>query len=537
MDGTEPGTPIEEQINTLVTGAAGLLRQLPLLADLLPPETLAWKLHLLEEGCKNVAPKFSKVSQRVLIIVGEADALIPSLEEGQRLKRLLPRSHLRVEKGRAHALLQEGGVDLVKILYEEGVLITRRRLSAPMKERNPRSGGFGTPSPIELPTFKELERVAGPTTALGRQIASPVFFSTSIDGTVAPGLGYVPTPEDWAGKFGEDNVRRPVLFVGNHQSLALDLGVLVEELLRNKGILLRGLAHPVIFSEALAGAREMSKEKAETNSESKEGQNAFRNALSSWMRSNGNISPFDIIPTFGRLLRNGGDMLDARDEELQNPVNNRRAFADFMTEFGAVPVSARNMIQLLKNGESVLLFPGGVREAYRRKNEEYKLFWPKRAEFVRLAAKYNAIIVPFAATGVDDSLEIILDNRELQETPIIGNAILQRSTTLPQARRGVSLSEDSDMQESFIAPLAVPKFPPNRMYFVFGKPIYLDSTIVDDRDRCQRIYEDVKAEVEAGLRFSLEGRKKDPYADFTRRIIWEMLNQGKTAPTFDVDSN
>lgn len=39
---------------------------------------------------------------------------------------------------------------------------------------------------------------------------------------------------------------RPVLFVGNHQTLAPDTPVLVEELLRKKGILLRGLAHPAV---------------------------------------------------------------------------------------------------------------------------------------------------------------------------------------------------------------------------------------------------------------------------------------------------
>lgn len=39
---------------------------------------------------------------------------------------------------------------------------------------------------------------------------------------------------------------RPVLFVGNHQTLAPDTGLLVEELLREKGMLLRGLAHPSV---------------------------------------------------------------------------------------------------------------------------------------------------------------------------------------------------------------------------------------------------------------------------------------------------
>lgn len=32
------------------------------------------------------------------------------------------------------------------------------------------------------------------------------------------------------------------------------------------------------------------------------------------------------------------------------------------TTFGAVPVSGKNMFQLLKRGEHVLLYPGGIRE-------------------------------------------------------------------------------------------------------------------------------------------------------------------------------
>lgn len=41
-----------------------------------------------------------------------------------------------------------------------------------------------------------------------------------------------------------------------------------------------------------------------------------------------------------------------------------------------------------------------------------------------------------------------------------------------QARRGVSAADE--MQEKFVAPLALPKLPPQRMYYVFQKPIVTD---------------------------------------------------------------
>jgi hypothetical protein len=38
--------------------------------------------------------------------------------------------------------------------------------------------------------------------------------------------------------------------------------------------------------------------------------------------------------------------------------------------------------------------------------EEYKLFWPERSEFVRVASKFGAKIVPFGVVGEDDICEV-----------------------------------------------------------------------------------------------------------------------------------
>jgi putative hemolysin len=45
------------------------------------------------------------------------------------------------------------------------------------------------------------------------------------------------------------------------------------------------------------------------------------------------------------------------------------------TSFGSVPVGATSMYRLLQNGEMVLLFPGGAREALKKRGENYELFW------------------------------------------------------------------------------------------------------------------------------------------------------------------
>lgn len=47
----------------------------------------------------------------------------------------------------------------------------------------------------------------------------------------------------------------------------------------------------------------------------------------------------------------------------------------------------------------VLVLPFG-------QGEKYKLFWPDQPEFVRMAAKFGATIVPFGAVGEDDIVEV-----------------------------------------------------------------------------------------------------------------------------------
>lgn len=40
--------------------------------------------------------------------------------------------------------------------------------------------------------------------------------------------------------------------------------------------------------------------------------------------------------------------------------------------------------------------------------EAYKLFWPDQPEFVRMAARFGATIVPFGVVGEDDLVEVSL---------------------------------------------------------------------------------------------------------------------------------
>lgn len=77
-------------------------------------------------------------------------------------------------------------------------------------------------------------------------------------------------------------------------------------------------------------------------------------------------------------------------------------------------------------------------QAYKGRGEEYKLFWPKHPEFVRMAARFGATIVPFAGVGLDDGFEMLLSPQEIRSIPVLGKWLEDSAKkSIPPARRSV----------------------------------------------------------------------------------------------------
>lgn len=75
-------------------------------------------------------------------------------------------------------------------------------------------------------------------------------------------------------------------------------------------------------------------------------------------------------------------------------------------------------------------------QAFRGRGKKYQLFWPEKAEFIRMAAKFGATVVPFAGVGSEDALTILLDQNDIRQIPVIGQRALQNAErNVPQARR------------------------------------------------------------------------------------------------------
>lgn len=289
-----------------------------------------------------------------------------------------------------------------------------------------------------------VERLAG--------VVSPVFCSFDSSPSCPSqrqfGLKGVPTPADLGG--------RPVLLVGNHQIMGLDLGPLVREFILDRGVVARGLAN----SDAMR---------------SMEGRNG------------------------------GADTL--------------------FTTFGAVTVTPRNIFKLLQKGEMVLLFPGGMREALHGPGEEYQVMWPEQTEFVRVAARFNAVVVPFGGIGADDSLQVVGDSREFRKN--VRN-FLPFLPEQEEKKRDTNVLEVAPPRPSppLLAPalgLADQTSPGlgDRYYYSFGEPLDLKDVNPKDSEACAQAYETLRTAVQRELSWLLQARQQDPYRGLLRRQLYE----------------
>lgn len=236
--------------------------------------------------------------------------------------------------------------------------------------------------------------------------------------------------------FGLENIptEGPVLLVGNHNLMGgIDAPLLLPEVLRRRGRLIRGLAENVLIS----------------------------------------------VPGIRHLLH----------------------------RFGSVRGTRRNCQALLERGEAVIVFPGGGREAVRRKNEKYLLKWEGRTGFARMAIEAGAPIVPVAMIGVDDAYDIVVDGDHPVLRPLrwaVEALGLSRELTPPLLRG--------------IGPTLIPR--PERFYFSAGTPI--DPAPWRDADDIEsaaaELRDVVRKELEEELNFLFTERARDSGRTLVGRV-------------------
>ncbi|PPD73953.1 hypothetical protein GOBAR_DD29125 [Gossypium barbadense] len=116
MDNVVKRGPLPQIIGELSQDLATMSSYLPVLADIVPRQTLLWKLNLLKSGSACGNSCLHAVKAQLLILCSGRDQLLPSQEESQRLQKALPDCEIRMFEESGHFLFLEDNVDLVTII-------------------------------------------------------------------------------------------------------------------------------------------------------------------------------------------------------------------------------------------------------------------------------------------------------------------------------------------------------------------------------------------------------------------------------------
>jgi 1-acyl-sn-glycerol-3-phosphate acyltransferase len=232
------------------------------------------------------------------------------------------------------------------------------------------------------------------------------------------------------------------------------------------------------------------------------------------------VSGMDALPPDGRFLLVGNHTQFIGGEVLLIPHFVRRAIGarvrtladrrigarpglsrDVMTAYGGVVGAPDTARELMRDNETILVFPGGGREIAKFKGEEYQLNWSGRAGFARVAAENDYLIVPVGLVGGDD----------------VYKSLFTRDSLAGRLTRTVStrLSGNSDMAMPVmrgVGPTLIPR--PQRMYLRFGQPIETtrprgtsaEAWVASVKERTQESLEDILQEL-------LEIRAGDPFRE------------------------
>lgn len=188
-------------------------------------------------------------------------------------------------------------------------------------------------------------------------------------------------------------------------------------------------------------------------------------------------------------------------------------WGDLLKRGGTVAGSRDNCAKLMEQGEHILVYPGGGREVAKRKGEEGKLTWKTRTGFAHMAMKYQYPIIPVAALGADDALDIVWDAYDFMQNPL-GRWLLKhdRNKTLRDGELIMPLCKG-------VGPTLLPR--PEKFYFSIGKPIDTSAFHGQENNKemqWQLRYQAMLA-IEAEQNKLREVRKRDNDVGLVRKLL------------------
>jgi 1-acyl-sn-glycerol-3-phosphate acyltransferase len=139
--------------------------------------------------------------------------------------------------------------------------------------------------------------------------------------------------------------------------------------------------------------------------------------------------------------------------------------ANYVLNNGAVMGHPEVCSALMKDGQDLLVFPGGAQEAVKPASAIYELQWKERYGFVKLAAQHGYTIMPFGLVGPDEFYGHYMEGKDLPDSSL--GRLLKRLGLL-----------NDDIRADILPPIPVgalgtPLPKPQRCYLGFGEPIKL----------------------------------------------------------------
>lgn len=211
-----------------------------------------------------------------------------------------------------------------------------------------------------------------------------------------------------------------------------------------------------------------------------------------------------LYTQYGVMLRGLGDR-----GHFNVPV-----WGKFLQKHGMVLGDVETCSALMRNGQHILVFPGGAREVMRRKGEAYQLIWKQRAGFARMAIEHGYDIIPFGSVGPDESYRILLDANDLTRRGW-RHALAQRSGLLKLTREGDCIPPIA----MGLGPTLIPR--PQRYYFGFGQRISTEHLQGHQTDK--DIVWALREQVADAVRFQIE--RLQAYRDEDRLQNWSWLRR------------
>lgn len=105
-----------------------------------------------------------------------------------------------------------------------------------------------------------------------------------------------------------------------------------------------------------------------------------------------------------------------------------------VSRFGGFNGTRESVSALMQAGQHILIFPGGGREVMKNKGEAYQLIWKNRIGFIELALQHGYDIIPFAAVGGEEALDLHYDANDFRASAL--GKIANKTGLLKYMRNG-----------------------------------------------------------------------------------------------------